>query len=111
MLYKPPFIACCGGIMAESKKDDDTSLVLFIIGLFVALLIIILPFIWSQAKPEMNAPVVYDCEEGASCQICDEQDSTICVTGICDAQANCIAPMQKNDTSKVPLRGLRALVR
>jgi hypothetical protein len=103
--------------MAEHKKDDDAALVLFILGLFIALAIIILPFVWSMAREEMNKPhtsviVTDNCKEGASCQICKEVNGTkTCVQGICDAQANCLAPMQKNVTLKYPEKGLKAQVR
>lgn len=103
--------------MTEHKKDDDAALFLFLVGILIALAIIILPFVWSFAREELaksrvSVVISEECKAGASCQICtDSNTNRTCVAGICDAQGNCLAPMQKNATLKYPERGLRALVK
>ncbi len=105
--------------MTEHKKDNDAALVLFVLGIFLALAIIILPFVWSQARAELNKPkvsvlVTEDCKEGKACQICNEEgNKKVCVDGICDAKGNCLTtsvPANKNTTPKMVYPGLRGSV-
>jgi hypothetical protein len=99
------------------NKDDDAALALFLIGLLIALAIVVLPFIWASAREELNKPhtsviVTEGCKEGASCQVCNEKNGNkTCAAGICDAQANCLVPAQKNTALNWSVRGLGAQVK
>ncbi len=101
--------------MAENKKDD-AALFLFVAGLLIALAIIVLPFVWSFAKAELSKTKVSvivsdECKPGSPCQICTETaQNRSCITGVCDAQQNCITPSPKNATPKIPEKGVKSLV-
>jgi hypothetical protein len=98
------------------KQDNDAALFLFLVGVLIALAIIILPFVWSSAKAELSKTKVSvivsdECKAGSSCQICTETaQNRSCITGVCDAQQNCIVPSPKNATPKIPEKGPRSLV-
>jgi hypothetical protein len=101
--------------MGENRKDDDAALMLFIAGLMIALAIIVLPFVWNfakegLAKQKVSVIVSEECTEGTSCQLCNQDgNKKVCVDGVCNANGDCLAPVQKNVTFKYPEKGLRQI--